>query len=129
MREKRRKKSGKGSGEVETLQRWVSLMNCVTLKAIVKVAATLILLHHSQNLKISLNKSIFVLEYLSGDQPKKVAVFEGKRNDPAVNPIVKEELLMIRSVTPRENERSDEAWAGWLEQNTVSLCRTGTACH
>ena len=32
-------------------------------------------------------------------------------------------------VMTRENERSDEAWAGWPEQNSNSLCRTGTACH
>ena len=32
-------------------------------------------------------------------------------------------------VVIRENERSDEAWAGWPEQNSVSLCRTGMACH
>ena len=29
----------------------------------------------------------------------------------------------------RENERSDKAWAGWPEQNYVSLCRTGAALH
>ena len=33
------------------------------------------------------------------------------------------------SVVPRENERTAKAWAGWAEQNSVSLCLSLSKAH
>ena len=39
------------------------------------------------------------------------------------------DISPIGYVHSREKERSDKAWSGWPEQNSVSLCRTGATCH